>query len=182
MTRRSTLALGLLVAASVLHPALAAASTGPSVQKSGHAYFGDCAPQGVTMTVTVVNPVARRGVPIDVVASVTNVSPHPCLYQAGGPPMGGGQAGPVEMGPCGAMPMAVYRPAHHMVWPGFAAYSCPLRVGASLPPQGTVHVTGQWQQEAVLHRSVADQHLTQVSPGKYRLVVDGVFAFTIRVR
>lgn len=169
--------------AALVPPHVAAAAStrhrntkGPDVQQ-GHAAFGTCPASAVHMKVTLLNPVVRRGVAVQVVAAVHNVGGAPCRYSSSGPIVSHGPTPVSTMGPCGSMTLAVYRPAHHEIWPGSVAYSCPMLVSAALSPARTVAVTGQWAQELGPHSG-----LPPIPPtGKYQLVVDGHFRFTVRI-
>lgn len=180
----AALAVGLCLwlAASVMPISVAAASThhrraGAPLVQHGHASFGSCPASGVRMTVTVLDPVVRRGQAVRVVAVVDNVGAAPCRYASNGPIVSHGPTPVSYMGPCGSMPLTVYRPAHHEIWPGAVAYSCPLLVSASLVPAKTLAVTGQWDQALGPHSG-----LPPIPPtGKYHLVVDNHFRFTIRI-
>jgi hypothetical protein len=130
------------------------------------------------MTVTVLDPVVSRGTPVRVRAVVHDTGTTPCAYQTTGPIVHGAPVGSTYMGPCGAMTLAVYRPARHEIWPGHVAYSCPLLLSTALPSGGSVTVLGQWDQELGPHSG-----LPPIPPtGRYTMVVGGRFRFTVRIR
>jgi hypothetical protein len=177
------IALALWVTASVLPTSRAAASTTRRVHTTanqrGHAPFGDCPASAVHMTVTLLDTVVRRGQPVRVVAVVKNVGATACHYQSTGPITRTAPASPTYMGPCGAMPLAVYRPAHHEVWPGTAPYSCPLLLATALPAAASLTVRGTWSQQVITGTQPTP---AQAPAGTYRVVVAGRFRFTVHIR
>jgi hypothetical protein len=181
---RTTLAtaLALWVAASVLPTPGAAAATRrvrtTAVQR-GPAPFGDCPASAVHMTVTLLDTVVPPGRAVQVVAVVKNMGASACHYQSTGPITRTASPSTTYMGPCGAMALAVYRPARHAVWPGAVSYSCPLLLSTALPAAGTITVRGTWNQQVIARRGPSP---VRAPAGAYRVVVDGRFRFTVRIR
>src|ERR1035437_2888670 len=129
--RRTALVAVLAASASlVASPALAAtehhesrtsASPRPVLVKSGPVAVlnGNCSAGSMEARVTISRLVFRANQPVSVRAVVRNVGTVPCDYA-------GYAVGPQTIGPCGMISMEIENRAGVNVWPGNAAYFCPM--------------------------------------------------------
>ena len=115
--------------------------------------------------VTISRLVFRVTQPVSVRAVVRNASTVPCDYA-------GYAVGPQTIGPCGMISMEIENSAGVNVWPGNAAYFCPMMVGEPIPPGRSVVANGSWNQ---------DQD-TLAPRGRYRLIIGQKLVFAITLR
>lgn len=114
---------------------------------------------------TISRLVFRATQPVSVRAVVRNVGTVPCDYA-------GYAVGPQTIGPCGMISMEIENSAGVNVWPGNAAYFCPMMVGEPIPPGRSVVANGSWNQ---------DQD-TLAPRGRYRLIIGRELVFSITLR
>lgn len=82
-------------------------------------------------------------------------------------------AGSATIGPCGVLGMKILNSAGVDVWPGSAAYFCPML--QAKPLDGELTATGAWNQFPIDSTSIAPR-------GDYRLIVGGRLVFHITLR
>lgn len=182
MVRRAPLrwtAYGAIVAAvACLVPSPAGGSTerhasrvrakpGPVRVRSGPVAVlaGDCPVRSIEARVAIPRLVFTVTQPVSVRAVVHNVGTVACDYA-------GSSVGTQSIGPCGMISMEIENRSGAEVWPGNARFGCPMVVGGSIPPGGSVVAVGSWNQ---------DQD-TLAPRGRYRLIVGQKLVFSITLR
>jgi hypothetical protein len=176
------LGLGLAVVASFSLTPAAGATTHhektrqptknhPDLAKTSSVTLGDCTAEDVVMRARVPRLTYTATQPVTVVVVVHNVSSQTCTY--------GGTGGryPEYLGPCGALSLQVEGRGGAPLWPGPVAYSCPSIGPTTLAPGAAFTATGTWP------RAIVTRSSSRGAPaGTYRLVIDGVITFIIRLR
>jgi hypothetical protein len=153
----------------------------PTLARTIHAPFGNCAAKDITMLLSVprLTFTAHQTVTID--AIVTNTGPTACGFSGFGPiPSAVSVAStplPTQsIGPCGSMELQFDNAQGVDIWPGHAAFSCPAGFEYQLLPGTHLRAVGSWGQGLMfpLHGAAPK--------GNYRLLVDGRVASTITLR
>jgi hypothetical protein len=135
------------------------------VQEGPVTVLGDCAPGSVYARATIPRRTFTASQPVTVRAVLHQVRGGTCDVAMSG--------GPATIGPCGVMGMKILNSAGVDVWPGLAAFNCPMLQAKLLV--GVLKATGTWNQFPVDSASAAPR-------GDYRLIVGGRLAFRITLR
>ncbi|HWE65999.1 MAG TPA: hypothetical protein VG298_05085 [Acidimicrobiales bacterium] len=141
----------------------------------GHGVFWECPAKTTALLIGVNKLTLHPGQVLTVNFIVKNVGTTACNYVA---PYAGEAPGPtqstLQVGPCGSMGYEIEGAHHHNVWPGVEAFNCPALGFAQLQPNAAVAGTGMWAQ-------TEPTGLKRVPAGSYTLVVDGHFAFPLKI-
>jgi hypothetical protein len=168
-------AVTILVAAATIGAANAGATTGHPTSRalveSGPVVVLDdsCGAHALEARVTISRLEFSPAQPVTVHATVRNVGSSPCTV-AGTP-----QGPTTAIGPCSSLSLEVENRHGTNLWPGNAAYGCPMLSVAHLPAGGHFSATGSWDQKTAVGSR-------QVPPGRYRLIVGDSLSFTISIR
>ena len=162
---------GLLGLAGVLVLAGVSASTAASahqrtglVQEGPVTSLGDCAAGSVFARATIPRRTFTASEPVTVDVVLHQLRGGTCDVAVSG--------GPATIGPCGVTSMKILNRAGVDVWPGSAAFSCPMLQAKLLE---VVKATGSWDQFPINSTSIAPR-------GDYRLIVGGRLVFHIALR
>jgi hypothetical protein len=164
-------------AAAASHHKKAPAPLVPShkLLQQGNVVFWECPAKTTRALVAVTALTLHRGDTLKINFIVRNGGTTPCNYVA---PYAGVASGPtsptLQVGPCGSMGFEIEGARHRNVWPGLATFHCPALGFAQMAPNATVVGSGAWAQ-------TAGTGTKRVAPGNYTLVVDGRFAFALKV-
>jgi hypothetical protein len=164
-------------AAAASHHKKAAPPPAPShkLLLQGNVVFWECPAKTTKALVGVNSLTLHPGNTLTINFIVRNTGALPCNYVA---PYAGVVPGPtaptLQVGPCGSMGFEIEGARHRNVWPGLATFNCPALGFAQMAPDGTVVGSGSWSQ-------TSGGGTKRVAPGSYTLVVDGRFAFALKV-
>ena len=143
--------------------------------QQGNVVFWECPAKTTRALVAVTALTLHPGDTLKINFIVRNEGATPCNYVA---PYAGLAPGPtsptLQVGPCGSMGFEIEGAHHRNVWPGLATFNCPALGFAQMAPNATVVGSGAWSQ-------TAGSGTKRVTPGNYTLVVDGRFAFALKV-
>jgi hypothetical protein len=150
-------------------PTLPAAPPGHPLTRSAHVAFDGCPAKAVTLTVTIpAGPAPSAPVRYDVTVHNRGNTACGTAFRSGPP-----AAGRFAVGPCSSMPATFVNALGVDVYPGQAAFFCPLITGPYIAPHATVRATATWPgTEDVATRPGGPSQLRPAPPGAYELVVD----------
>ena len=135
------------------------------VQEGPVTTLGDCASGSVYARATIPRLSFTASQPVTVHVVLHQVRGGTCDVAISG--------GPATIGPCGVTGMTILSGAGVDVWPGLAAFSCPMLQSKLLG--GVLKATGTWNQFPIDSASIAPR-------GDYRLIVGGRLVFHITLR